>query len=74
MCCMLPVVITYVAGADPGFEKGGGAGGSGASFGAYLDQIRGLFKEKRVSVRPLRPPPLWIRACVALHTSARCPK
>ena len=27
-------------GADPGFEKGGGAGGSGASFWAYLGQFR----------------------------------
>ena len=31
------------AGADPGFAKGWGAGGSGASFWAYLGQFRGLF-------------------------------
>ena len=31
-------------GADLGFEKGGGAGGSGASFVAYLGQFRRLFK------------------------------
>ena len=30
-------------GADPGFEKGGGAGGSGARFWAYLGHFSGLF-------------------------------
>ena len=40
-------------GADPGFEKGGGAiSGSGESFWAYLGQFGGLFKEFGV-----RPPP-----------------
>ena len=52
---------TTISGADPGFEKGGGAGGSGASFEAYLGQFRGLFKEfdAKTSVRePPAPPPL----------------
>ena len=34
-----------ITGADPGYEKGGGVGGSGASFWAYLGKFRGLFKE-----------------------------
>ena len=53
------------AGVDPGFEKGRGAGGSGASFWAYLGQFRGLFKEfgaKTGGRAPPAPPPLWIRA------------
>ena len=55
-----------MTGADSGFEKGGGAGGSGASFWAYLGQFRGLFKEFHAKTGgrapPAPPPPLWIRA------------
>ena len=40
----LAVLAPMRAEADPGFEKGGGAGGSGASFDAYLGQFGGLFK------------------------------
>ena len=36
--------------ADPGFEKGGGEGGSGARFWPCLGQFRFF-------LRPLRPPP-----------------
>ena len=49
-----------MTGADPGFEKGGGAGGSGASFWAYLGQIRGFLKEfgtKTGGRAPPAPPP-----------------
>ena len=43
---LLNHVISFntVSGADPGFEKGGDAEGSGARFSAYLGQFRGLFK------------------------------
>ena len=50
-------------GADPGFEKGGGAGGLEASFRhneANLGDFLKNLAQKRVGVRPLRP--LWIRA------------
>ena len=51
-------------GADPGFEKGGGAGGSVASFWAYSGQFRGLFKQFDVKTGGRAPPapPLYIRA------------
>ena len=48
-----------------GFEKGGGAGGSGARPQAFFGQFRGLFKEfgaKKGGRAPLATP-LWIRAC-----------
>ena len=48
--------------ADPGFEKGGGASGSGTSFEEYLWQSRGLFKEFGAKTGVRAPPPLWIRA------------
>ena len=53
-----------LAGADPGFEKGGGAEGSGVRFPAYLGQFRGLFKEfgTKKGGRASPAPPLWIRA------------
>ena len=38
------IALPYT-GADPGFEKGGGAGGSGASFWAYSGQFMGLLKK-----------------------------
>ena len=43
-------------GADPVFEKGGGADGSGASFEAYLGQFRGLFKEFGTKTGGCAPP------------------
>ena len=46
--------------ADPGFEKGGGAGGTVASFWAYLGQFKGLFKE--FGAKTGGRAPLWIRA------------
>ena len=53
-----------LTGADPGFEKEGGAGGSGTSFWAYLGQFRILFKEFSAKTGGRAPPapPLWIRA------------
>ena len=48
-------------GADPGFEKEGGAGGSVASLRAYLGQFSGLFKEFGVKTGG-HAPPLWIHA------------
>ena len=57
-------------GADSGFEKGGGAGGSGASFWSYLGQFRGLFKEFGAKTGGRVPPPLWIRACPRPHTDS----
>ena len=54
-----------LSGADPGFEKGGGAGGSVASFWAYSGQFRGLFKQFDVKTGgrapPAPPPPLYPR-------------
>ena len=44
------------SGADLGFEKGGGAGGSGASFWAYLGQLRGLFIEFGAKTGGRAPP------------------
>ena len=52
-------------GADPGFEKGGDAGGSRARPQNCFGQSRGLFNEfgtKRGGHAPPAPPPLWIRA------------
>ena len=52
-----------ISGADPGFEKGGVAGGSWALPKDFLGQFRGLFKEfgaKRGG--RATPAPLWIRA------------
>ena len=37
--------MTPCTGADPGFEKGGGAGGSRARPQDFLGQFKGLFKE-----------------------------
>ena len=59
---LLNHVISFntVSGADPGFEKGGDAEGSGARFSAYLGQFRGLFKEfgtQRGGRAPSAPPP-----------------
>ena len=53
------------SGADPGFEKGGGAGGSEASFAAYLGKFKGLLLEigAKMGGRAPPAPPLWIRAC-----------
>ena len=45
--------------ADPGFEKGEGAGGSGASPQDFFDQFRGLFKDfgaKKGGRTPPAPP------------------
>ena len=51
--------MTGVAGADPGFEKGGGAP---KTFLANLGDFLKNLGQKGVGVRPLRP--LWIRAWV----------
>ena len=45
--------------ADPGFEKGGGAGGSGARSHDFLANLGDFLKKLAqigVDVRPLRPP------------------
>ena len=56
------IQIQISTGADPGFEKGGGAGGSWARPQDFFGQFRGLFKvfgAKRVGrVPPCAPPPL----------------
>ena len=50
--------IHSTAGEDLGFEKGGGADGSGASFGTYLGQFRGLFKAFGAKTGGRAPPAL----------------
>ena len=56
--------INADSGADPGFEKGGGAVASGARFQDFFGQFRGLFKEFGAKRGGRAPPaiPLWIRA------------
>ena len=44
------------AGADPGFDKGWGAGGLGASFGEYLCQFRRSFKKIGLKTGGRAPP------------------
>ena len=66
--CMPPAYISHPPGADPGFEKGGGAVASGARSQDFFGQFRGLFKEfgaKRGGIAPPGPS-VWIRACL-LH-------
>ena len=55
-------ITVFSARADPGFEKGGGAEGSGVRFSKYLGQFRGLFKEFGTK-RGGCAPPLWNKAC-----------
>ena len=54
-------MLTRVIGADPGFEKGGGAEGWGGSSQNFFGQFRTHFKESE-SKKGGRAPPLWIRA------------
>ena len=64
------IQIQIYTGADPGFEKGGGAGGSGARPQDFLGQFRGLFKvfgAKRVGRKPpCAPLPLAPRLLQAI--------
>ena len=53
--------VVLLSGADPGFEKGGGAGGSGACPRDFFGQFKGLFKEFGAK-RGGRVPTLWICA------------
>ena len=52
------LAIGLISGADPGFEKGGGAGVSEASFRHIWANLENFLKnlaQKRVGVRPLPP-------------------
>ena len=63
------IQIQISTGADPGFEKGGGAGGSGSRPQDFFGQFRGLFKvfgAKRVGRAP-PPPPLVPRLLQAIR-------
>ena len=56
-----------MARADPGFEKGGGAGGSGARPQHFFGQFRGLLKEFGAKMGGRTPPsrsaPVWFSLC-----------
>ena len=68
--------IHSTAGEDLGFKKRGGAGGSGASFGTYLGQFRGLFKAfgaKTGGRAPPAPPSGYgIKSCKERPILSRC--
>ena len=64
-------MVTAVQGRIQDLKKGGGAGSSGASFGAYLVQFRGLFKEigTKTGGRASPAPPLDPRLLSVTWTS-----
>ena len=57
-----------ISGADPAFEKGEGAEGSGHAPRIFFCQFGGLFKEigAKRSGRAPPAPPLCIRACISV--------
>ena len=61
LCLDLSIHVNN-SGADPGFQKGWDAEGSGTRPQDFFDQFRGLFKEFGTKRGGRAPPPLWIRA------------
>ena len=57
---VLRSLFSWLSGADPGFEKGGGAEGLGRDFRNIYANLGDFLKKlalKGVGVHPLRPPP-----------------
>ena len=61
-CGYWRIIMTPCTGADPGFEKGGGAGVQGLAPKIVLANLMDFLKNLAQKGVGMRPPPLWIRA------------